>query len=61
MKKNDLVTAKAWYMKRRVYGRVVGSYRHKVFVLGKFGLGEFHRSSVRVVKAASAGGRGGEE
>lgn len=52
MKKNDLVTVKDWYMKRRTYGRIIGSNQRKVFVLGKFGLGEFHRSSVRVVKTS---------
>jgi hypothetical protein len=49
-----LVTVKKWYMKKRVYGRVVGSNKHYVFVQGKFGLEQFHRSSVRVVRANKA-------
>jgi bisphosphoglycerate-dependent phosphoglycerate mutase len=47
-----LVTAKSWYMKRRVYGKVVGGNKNYVFVKGKFGLEQFHRSSIRVVKGA---------
>ena len=46
-----LVTVKKWYMPRRVYGKVVGSNRQYVFVQGAFGLEQFHRSSVRVVRS----------
>jgi IS4 transposase len=46
-----LVTAKNWYMAKRVYGKVVGSNKRYVFVQGKFGLEQFHRSSIRVVRS----------
>ena len=49
-----LVTVKKWYMPRRVYGKVVGSNRQYVFVQGAFGLEQFHRSSVRVVRSNTA-------
>jgi hypothetical protein len=45
-----LVTAKAWYMKRRVYGKVVGRNKNYIFVRGDFGLEQFHKSTVRIVK-----------
>jgi bisphosphoglycerate-dependent phosphoglycerate mutase len=53
MKKNDLVTAKAWYLPRRVYGKVIGRYKDRVYVQGKFGLEQFHKSTVKVVKKRS--------
>lgn len=53
MKVGMLVTAKAWYMTRRVYGRIVSIGRRDkkgfVAVLGSFGLEEFHVKSVKVV------------
>lgn len=55
--KGQLVTAKRWYMPRRIYGRVVRAKKKSVVITGSFGLEQFHRDTVRVVTdAATEGG-----
>lgn len=54
MKIGMLVTAKAWYITRRVYGKIVSIGRNNkrgfITILGSFGLEEFHVSSVKQVR-----------
>lgn len=52
MKKGDRVTTKAWYLRRRVYGRFLGKDSQKGFVVvtGDFGLGSFHVSNTRKIR-----------
>lgn len=54
LKLGAVVTAKAWYMPRRVYGRVVGWHRGRVFIRGAFGLESFQRDSVKMVGRGNA-------
>lgn len=46
-----LVTAKKWYMPRRVYGKIIGRSGRRIFIQGSFGLEEFDKSSVREVRS----------
>lgn len=50
MKSGTLVTARRWYMPRRVYGHIVGGNKTLLFVRGNFGLEQFHRSTVKRVR-----------
>lgn len=53
-----LVTAKKWYMPRRVYGKIIGRSGRRIFIQGSFGLEEFDKSSVREVRSNTACSRG---
>ena len=50
-KDGQRVTAKAYYMPRRVYGRILGIVRRGTYaVRGNFGLEEFHIRNIRAVR-----------
>lgn len=56
LKKGQLVTLKAWYMPKRVYGHYEGKVRETWFgfrmliVSGGWGLSQFHRSQLKPVR-----------
>ena len=55
LKKGAMVSGWRWYMPERVCGRVIAYLGRNLWaVQGKFGLEEFHGSSLRLVRPQSA-------